>query len=318
MRARHLAGSLLGAAMLVSACSGGGITPLPEDEPLPMDALLANTGVSATTRQQLFDQTQLQIKECMAGYGFEYFPASIALDVEIETLPTAELRAYAADHGYGLTELLLPAATALDAIHTGVLPQHVEFDLSAFGLPDSGPAGEMDPNDLYVLTLSSDELDAYATALDGPQFIDEQLEGEPTDLGCRGEGYDGAEQQYAAPEWLDEASFLIDERLHSARGEFDQTERLWAECMSEQGFDQFGARLDAPESIRAGILDQVFLVTGPEDQLDPAALRHLHEREMALAAADAKCYSAVYRPAVRGIEHRIQTEVLTELGVIEG
>jgi hypothetical protein len=26
----------------------------------------------------------------------------------------------------------------------------------------------------------------------------------------------------------------------------------------------------------------------------------------------------VYRPAVRGIEHRIQTEVLTELGVIEG
>ena len=315
MKRCHVLLGAVAAASLISACSPGEVTPLPDNEPLPIDALLTSSGVTASSRQNEFDRYQSEIRECMAAEGFEYFPAQIDQEVEIETLPTGELQSYAAAHGYGLTEALLPTASALDAIRAGVLPGHFEFDLSALGLPQIDP--EMDQSDLYVLTLSPDEIEAYYTALDGPPFADEEFDGEPADLGCRGRIDEEAIADPRAPSWLDEATLLVEDRLQSAGGEFEQADQQWSACMAEQGFDQLETRLDAPESIRKGILNLVLLVTHPEAALHSGGIDKLHEHEMALAAADAVCYASVYRPAVRGIEHRIQTEVLTELGVLE-
>lgn len=300
----------------------GGATPqIPDDEPLPIDALLATSGSAAESGQREFDRRQNLVQECMAREGFEYFPVGIAveMEIEVETLPSAELDAFALEHGYGLTELLLSSATALDAIRAGVLPHNIEFDLDALGVQVQP---EMDQNDLYIQTLRPDEVDAYYNALDGPAIDDEREDG-GSDLGCSGKpdtvlDADYAAQQDAAPPWLNEALLLIDDRMQSAQGEFDQVEKRWAQCMSENGFDGFSSRLEAPESIRASLLDVVLQATSAEDEFDNATLQRLHEHEMAVAAADAGCYSTVYRPGAHSIEHRVQTEVLTELGVIEG
>lgn len=302
-------------ALLLGACSSGEPSPVPEDQPLPIDALLTASGVKTTSPQQEFDEGQLQIKECMGAEGFEYFPSKIDQEVELESLPSAELEGYATEHGYGLTETLLPEGTALTAVRAGVLPAFVELDLSALGLPETD--SETDQNDLYLLALSPDEQDAYQVALEGPLLVDDELNDEPTDLGCMGMEEAPSQDQPAAPAWLEEASFLVEERLQSAAGEFDEVERRWAECMAEHGFDDLSARLDAPESVRSGILSLMLQVSHPKAALNAAGLDKLHRYEMELAAADAACYSTVYRPAMRGIEYRLQTEVLTELGVIE-
>jgi len=303
-------------ALLVGACSSGESSPVPEDQQMPIDALLAGSGVAAASAQDGFDRAELYVKECMAAQGFEYFPRTIALDVDVDSLPAEELQTFAAGHGYGLTEALLPDGTAMRAVHAGVLPAFIEFDLSALGLPETD--SETDQNDLYLLTLNPDEQDAYQVALEGRFLANDELNDEPTDLGCMGMEEAPSQDQPATPAWLEEASFLVEERLQSAAGEFDQVERRWAGCMADHGFDEFSARIDAPESVRSGILSLVTQVKHPEAALDATGLHKLHEYEMELAAADAACYSAVYRPAVRGIEYRIQSEVLTELGVIEG
>jgi len=294
-------------------------TPLvSDDEPLPIDAMLSGSGATTASRQHQFDRYQALLAECMAQEGFDYFPVEINAEVAIEDLPSAELQSFASQHGYGLTELVGPPATALDAIRAGVLPYHIEFDLSALGIQIHP---EMDQNDLYVQALGGDEVNAYYTALDGPPPVDRTLDTD--DLGCSSEAEAAidaelADQEAAAPEWLGDAMFLMVDRMQSAKGQFDQVEGLWTECMSEEGFDGFTERLDAPESIRASILTVVLETENVEAELDAGEIQRLHQHEMALAVADAHCYSTVYRPAVRGIEYRVQTEVLTELGVLEG
>lgn len=237
--------------------------------------------------------------ECLADFGFEYFPGESTV---WDDGPELDLdwggREFVEQYGYGAT--------------TG-----------AYGPLDEtwDQPEETNANNEYLETLSESEYQAYMAAM--YQTAIEGTEGGTYGLGCYGWGYS---QVFTAPGGPDDPRFTglqaEIQRMHDSVPEDSRIVELdaaWAACMREAGYPDFSGPQDAVNSIydemNARSIQAFAGVTEDSDQATRegaqeralelwAALRPL---ELELSLVDFECresldYERVHQDTLREIE----------------
>lgn len=183
----------------------------------PLDEFFGGPSNRPSDEQMAAKERQVQeaIVACMAAEGFEYLPY-VQVQPDADFFAEMNTRAFAEKYGYGIV--------------------NTPFDDIVVDPSD-------DPNNALIERMSPAELDAYYTALHGPQTYADVVtadDGEmvmPQDMGCWG---DAQEQVYGAGPAMSEFDDLFDRlgRMQEQAGDdpaVAQARQEWATCMSDSG-----------------------------------------------------------------------------------
>lgn len=183
----------------------------------PLDEFFGGPSNRPSDEEMAAKQRQVQeaIVACMAAEGFEYLPY-VQAQPDADFFAEMNTRAFAEKYGYGIVN-------------------------TSFGDGVIDPSD--DPNNDLSEGMSPAELDAYYSALHGPQTDTDAVtadDGEmvmPQDIGCWG---DAQEQVYGTGPAMSEFDDLFDRlgRMQEQAGDdpaVAQARQEWASCMSDSG-----------------------------------------------------------------------------------
>jgi hypothetical protein len=213
--------------LAVAACGGGGSSG---DEPVdPIDAVFGSRSTAAEDRA-LGLQHQEAVADCMREAGWEYTPFDVFAAYGSDLDDDRQSPDFGKEFGYGVTR-------------SYELYEWPNIDAEGNWLSQGNDAGEGDPNDAYVNSLSPEDQEAYSTALYGelanaePESYD--AEGNPVfpdppieEQGCSGKAYVatyGEDQAYDDDAFTDRMFELMDALDHDPA--IEEATIVWSDCM---------------------------------------------------------------------------------------
>ncbi len=291
---------VLGAALTLSACSGGpgggGEKLTWEDSPLQeyLGVVYGDYDEDDFAKQQ--QETEELVAQCMSEEGFDYIPvdqSQNSVNFDDEDRETLE---WVSEFGYGVN-----------------LTQEEQEEL--YGSPEDF----VDPNQDYVMSLSESEMTEYYAVLYGQQDEvmdpDEEYVYNWEDAGCYGWAQheiqgDQAYEQEQFQEIFDSMNSLYedtqkDPRLKELNGE-------WASCMADAGYDEFKLQFDAAQSIYDK--QNSYWEENPEGEgPDEAQIKEWRDEEVKVAVADFECKEKTdYTNASLKIQFELEEEFIAE------
>ncbi|WP_432512165.1 hypothetical protein [Kineococcus sp. SYSU DK001] len=275
----------LAAACLLTACSASSAGDEAEERKPPLATYFESfygTEGSEAEQQAKYDEqnkrTEELVARCMSEQGFEYTPntANSAVSFSSGEEWDPDSREWVSQYGYGMVKS--PGSENAE---------------------EAPPEEYVDPNADLIASLSESEQVAYQEALSGPAPSEEDMaamedgsyEWDWTKNGCYGQ----AQHEVAGddPTQSDEFKGLMEEINTFYEGQSSwpavaEADAAWSSCMSEAGHGGFATQSDAQNSLNEK-LNKVYESTGPEGEVDQAALDALGEEEVEVALADLDC-----------------------------
>jgi hypothetical protein len=289
-------------AAVLAACASGtpGSAPATDSETgSPLDPYFEVLYGGAEDLDAQNRATQDLVTRCMKEQGFSYVPDDVAgISVTIsDDEPEWGSREFAEQYGYG-------------AITSPALPDAEEF---------------VDPNADYLAGLSESERAAWELALYGAP-IDPGVASFDYDwstAGCFGRAIHQTDEDSGSAAGDPEFAGLVEQMqgLSTKAAESDAVlaaEREWSDCLASAGHPGFEHKGDPLSRISADYAEITRPTDAPDQSdgstaggsdPDPALLKDLTEREIALAVADFDCAeSSGYAETLAAEERRLDQE----------